>query len=209
MTPRMLAKAAGSKTYEGVLCLRGHGTLKSVRNSVCVQCERDSSRAAMRVKRAADPRGVRLREAKSKMLKAFGITAERYQQMFDAQYGLCFCGRKLISRLDESRELRQGMRGTSVMVTRVDHDHRCCPGSKTCGKCVRGLLCSDCNLLLGKARDDEKILLKAVGYLRASATQQAQPVAGRESASEIEPGNRHLDSNVSRGSRRDELSPFI
>lgn len=201
MSPRSLAKANGATTYNGDPCPKGHGTLRSTRNCVCVQCERDSSREAMRAKRAADPRGVRRREAEAKLMKAFGITAERYQQMFDAQHGLCqICTGQLISRLDESRELRQGMRGTSKMVTRVDHDHRT--------GVVRGLLCSDCNLLLGKARDDEKILLKAVGYLRASATSQAQPVAGRESASEIEP---EMGPRIerSRGSRRDSLSPFF
>lgn len=28
----------------------------------------------------------------------------------------------------------------------VDHDHRCCSGTPTCGKCTRGLLCSGCNV---------------------------------------------------------------
>src|SRR5215469_1757638 len=31
----------------------------------------------------------------------------------------------------------------------VDHDHRCCRGDRSCGRCVRGLLCGWCNTMIG------------------------------------------------------------
>lgn len=47
----------------------------------------------------------------------------------------------------------------------VDHDHECCPDKKTCGKCIRGVLCSHCNRMLGCAKDNAKILKQAIKYL--------------------------------------------
>jgi hypothetical protein len=49
----------------------------------------------------------------------------------------------------------------------VDHNHRCCPGVKSCGKCLRGLLCNSCNHGLGSFRDDPDALERAARYLRA------------------------------------------
>lgn len=50
----------------------------------------------------------------------------------------------------------------------VDHDHACCPriSRRTCGKCVRGLLCSNCNSVLGKFRDNTDYMKAAIEYLR-------------------------------------------
>lgn len=50
----------------------------------------------------------------------------------------------------------------------VDHDHACCPGKTSCGRCVRALLCANCNLGLGKFRDDPLLLAAAIEYLGAA-----------------------------------------
>lgn len=50
----------------------------------------------------------------------------------------------------------------------VDHDHACCAGPVSCGKCVRGLICRPCNDLLGHVRDSEQTLSRAIHYLRFS-----------------------------------------
>jgi hypothetical protein len=48
-----------------------------------------------------------------------------------------------------------------------DHDHNCCPGKYSCGRCVRGLLCRSCNLALGYLKDSPDRLLSLVNYLRS------------------------------------------
>lgn len=50
--------------------------------------------------------------------------------------------------------------------THVDHDHSCCPPTRGCASCVRGILCARCNIGLGYFRDDPEALLAAVEYLR-------------------------------------------
>lgn len=45
----------------------------------------------------------------------------------------------------------------------VDHDHSCCSGIKSCGKCVRGLLCPSCNAFLGRVRDNPNSLIAYLG----------------------------------------------
>jgi Recombination endonuclease VII len=48
----------------------------------------------------------------------------------------------------------------------IDHNHKCCPRLTSCNKCRRDLLCEDCNLGLGRFKDNAEILLNAVEYAR-------------------------------------------
>lgn len=149
--------------------------------------------------RTSNPHGARRIAVRTYLKRFYGITEERYSEMFAQQNGLCaICELPLISQTDFSRPFTQGQPANEV--GRVDHDHKT-------GK-IRGLLCFGCNVGLGKFRDNANLMLKAAGYLRANATPQAQPSGPRESLSEIEPamGPRF---ERSRGSRRDELSPFL
>jgi hypothetical protein len=88
-------------------------------------------------------------QARTYNLVKFGITPQQYDAMLAAQGGTC--------------AICPGS-GTGKALA-VDHDHACCPGRKSCGKCVRGLLCENCNNGLGRFRDSPELLAAAVAYL--------------------------------------------
>lgn len=88
--------------------------------------------------------------AKQYHLKKYGLTPAKFVAMLAAQrYRCAICKQPLVGARD----------------THVDHDHACCPGGKSCGTCVRGLLCSDCNNGLGRFCDDPAVLRRAARYL--------------------------------------------
>jgi len=92
------------------------------------------------------------------IVKRYNISVERYQELLKEQDYKCkICG-KLHS---------EDKRG----VLTVDHDHSCCPGATSCGKCVRGLICNECNRGLGFFKDSLDILKNAVEYIRGSYEQ--------------------------------------
>jgi hypothetical protein len=82
----------------------------------------------------------------------YGIERAQFEKLLADQGGVC-----AICRTDDP--------GGRYRQWCVDHDHGCCAGTKSCGKCVRGLLCCRCNLGLGSFLDDRDRLLRAVGYL--------------------------------------------
>jgi len=84
-------------------------------------------------------------------LKNLGLTIEKYMEIYEEQKGLCkICGNPEFTKKRLS----------------VDHDHRCCPGKSSCGKCIRGLLCFKCNTALGMVSDNIAILSNMISYLK-------------------------------------------
>ncbi|MET8311638.1 endonuclease domain-containing protein [Micromonospora sp. NPDC005173] len=58
----------------------------------------------------------------------------------------------------------------------VDHDHSCCPYGvrRTCGRCVRGLLCGACNSALGMLREDVAMIARASVYVSGGPATKTQ-----------------------------------
>lgn len=78
-----------------------------------------------------------------------GITHLQYDLMAKAQNKLCIiCGQP---------EVLENSVSGKILSLAVDHCHKT-------GK-IRGLLCTNCNLMLGKAKDSPEILRKAAEYL--------------------------------------------
>ena len=48
----------------------------------------------------------------------------------------------------------------------LDHDHTCCPHERSCGECVRGIICHHCNTLAGHVERHAERLDHIVRYLR-------------------------------------------
>ena len=98
----------------------------------------------------------------NKLWTFYRIRLADYQRMVAEQDGRCAaCG-------IHAGELKGGM-GHQGLV--VDHDHRCCDtkrygGGTICGKCVRGLLCQQCNTALGMVNDDPDRLDLLATYVR-------------------------------------------
>ena len=67
-------------------------------------------------------------------------------------------GKCAICKLPESR--------ADLKNLSIDHDHSCCPvKSRSCGKCVRALVCSSCNKTLGLTKDNPATLRAMADYL--------------------------------------------
>jgi hypothetical protein len=72
---------------------------------------------------------------------------------------------------DVTTKVKDTRRGTLRHTATIDHDHSCCPGPRSCGQCIRGLLCSTCNTALGFLHNDPVKVSQLATYIR-NATQE-------------------------------------
>lgn len=107
--------------------------------SSCKMCRKDEA------KRKWTPR----KQSSYKLKVNYGLTLDEYNSMLEDQDGVC-----AICNTVETAKSNAGY----IKNLAVDHCHKT-------GK-VRGLLCQDCNIGIGKLKDDINLLKKAEEYLR-------------------------------------------
>jgi hypothetical protein len=101
-----------------------------------------------RVKRWADANKPRRAAYRKQYL--YNVDEYRWAAMWNDQNGLCAgCA----NPLEDS--------------VQIDHDHRCCDENRSCGECVRGLLCGPCNRSIAQARHNPEILRQLAEYLES------------------------------------------
>lgn len=156
------------------ICKRGHDILICGRTSTnnCRECDRlvrqnikfkIKRRKYMKRYNKLNRKLIRKRSKKryldhpeavknQKLKQTFNITLDSYNKMLKEQKYRCAGCRRHRSEFGKAFA--------------VDHDHACCSGEKSCGKCIRGLLCYDCNFILGRARDNSETLKRLAIYVR-------------------------------------------
>lgn len=96
-------------------------------------------------------------------LRRYGLTEQHYGELLERQDGRC-----AVCRVKPTGSPLQ-----------VDHDHNCCAEQRSCGRCVRGLLCAACNSAIAFLADDPKRLERAMNYLTTKREYLPGPVPQR------------------------------
>lgn len=129
------------KIVKKQLCVHGHDTYLTGRysNGACKVCDRKRHKEFYH----SNPDYQYNTNVKYKRFGRYGITSEQYDTLLVNQQNKC--------------QMCQTSQENLKRTLSVDHDHKT-------GK-IRGLLCGACNLILGLAKDNSKVLQAGIEYL--------------------------------------------
>ena len=117
---------------------------------LCIPCFKQYQNTRVAKRRALNPQKHRDAVRNSK----YSITTNYYNELLKQQDNKCaIC-------------LEEFTNKTKYHKPWVDHNHECCSEGGSCGKCIRGLLCANCNRFLGHIKDSPKIAERMADYLR-------------------------------------------
>ena len=132
----------------------------------CLACQATKPETAFAWRNRA--RGIRQRRCRPctasqrkidrhELKKKYGMTARQYDDMLEAQGGVCkLCGKP-----------ETVMHGDKLLRLSVDHNHEHCPTRRGCIECVRSLLCQSCNRLVGRIEANPQLALRALAYIKS------------------------------------------
>ncbi len=147
--------------FTGNPCRRGHISRRTTSRNTCVECIRIASEKYKNTEKGKKNQEARIARMKAegiwnedvrhRTLKCeYGIGLVEYEQMFQAQNGLCAICLKPEVIIDKKRN--------AIRRLAVDHCHAT--------NKIRGLLCYACNTSIGKMNDDPEALERAAQYIR-------------------------------------------
>jgi hypothetical protein len=87
-------------------------------------------------------------------LRRYQMTLADWNDLWVLQEGKCYLCQVLFS--DDIKRVH------------IDHDHRCCGSLRACYRCLRGLACSRCNLVIGMVGESAELLKRIALYLETT-----------------------------------------
>jgi len=126
----------------------GYVTHIKKKQKPCNSC-RNASNEYRRKKRNKDVKKIGY---DPRRFKRHHITKEDYDKLLSKYDGKCWICKDL-------------------KAVHIDHDHTCCNNdSYSCGNCIRGVLCSNCNTGIGLLKDSPKLIKSALKYLSIASS---------------------------------------
>lgn len=131
----------------------------------CKQCRHEARRERMGAVRenprckTEEERAERLdtKRKKFRLSAYYNLSKDQYAWLLHIQQNVCF--------LCKEAEVSVHSISKKTVNLAVDHDHRCCSGNKSCGDCVRHLLCSVCNWMVGRAEAKPNLTHRFADYV--------------------------------------------